>query len=162
MDAQTDRWLASMPEPDTPQHVPAESAPTWEAWVAEGRSIPGIEATLAEALADEPDEFRRAQVAVALGVVGGVGSVAPLIRTLRDDAPPVAMEAAAALGRLGRTEAVEPLCDALDDADVNIRANAATALGRFDDETARGCLDRAGRDPDKFVRAAAEAARQGR
>ncbi len=80
------------------------------------------------------------------------------VGALESDALLVAMESAASLGRLHRTEAVEALCEALRSPDVNVRTNACTALGHFETEPATACLNRGAKDPDGFVRAAAEEA----
>jgi HEAT repeat protein len=155
---QVEKWLKMAPATDAPRNPSVQVAPSWEAWASAGKGIESIEATLIQRMLHDPDAFKRAEGAMALGFVGGDAAAVALVAALKSDVPQVAMEAAGSLGRLHRAEAVEALCGALGNPDVNVRANACTALGNFKTEPARACLNRATKDSDGFVRAAAEEA----
>jgi len=81
------------------------------------------------ALLGDADANVRANAVWALGDIGDVRAVEPLIAALRD--ADVRWCAARALGELGDNRAVEPLIPLLGDADANVRVYAAGALGEI-------------------------------
>lgn len=154
-------WLRARPFQDNQGWVESSATQTfntWDGWVQKGREIPDSEDRLIEILEHDKDPVNRSAAALALGFVGGERSINPLIATLKNDIPMVAMEAAAGLGRLGESEAIEPLSAALKNADANVRANACTALGSLGGEKALATLREAQKDQDPFVKAAAREA----
>ena len=72
----------------------------------------------------------------ALGELGDLRAVKPLIGALSDPSPPVRARAALALGHIGDSRSVRPLMVALGDAEASVRANAALALGLLGDRQA--------------------------
>jgi bilin biosynthesis protein len=154
-------WIRARPFQDKQGWVETPAAKTftpWDEWVRKGKEIPDSEDRLIEMLEHDKEPVTRSATAMALGFVGGQRSVNPLIATLQNDIPLVAMEAAASLGRLGASAAIEPLCAGLKNADANVRANACTALGSLGGEKALAALREAEKDHDPFVRAAAKEA----
>jgi HEAT repeat protein len=101
--------------------------------VAEALAGHPEDATVARALATDPDAGVRAAAVWSLGAIGGRGDAAPLARALKDVDGAVVGDAAASLGRVasrvGMTASFsEPLCAALVDVRPYVRANALTAL----------------------------------
>ena len=82
------------------------------------------------------DSDIRRKGAEALGRLGAVGAVEPLITALQDSNPGVRHAAAEALDRLEDPRAVEPLIRALRDGYGAVRGTAAAALGRLGDSHA--------------------------
>ena len=68
-------------------------------------------------------------LAGALGKIGDVQAVEPLIATLQDSDSNVRSAAAETLGKIGDARAVEPLIATLRDSHSNVRSAAAGALG---------------------------------
>lgn len=99
----------------------------------EGTSPSHLAALLA-VLSTEDAGLRR-HAATALGKLGDVRAVGPLVEVLlRDRDAHVRQHAASALGRLGDVRAVDPLIDALlRDRDAHVREHAATSLGQLGD-----------------------------
>ncbi|MBN1486778.1 MAG: HEAT repeat domain-containing protein [Anaerolineae bacterium] len=85
-------------------------------------------AGLINALSYEKDWHIRQQAAGALGQLGHVQAVLPLIEALRDGYWPVRQSAAAALGMIGDPRAIDPLVAALKQADATLRLAAAESL----------------------------------
>ena len=83
-----------------------------------------------------PDWKVCAAAADALGRLGDVGAVKPLVGALGDDRSEVREAAAEALGRLTARDAVEPLIRAAGDSDWRVRDAAACALGQLGDRAA--------------------------
>lgn len=94
--------------------------------------------------------------AFALGEIGCVKAIAPLIAALEDQQEHVRWGAARALGEIGHISALEPLREALQHGDEGLRACAADALGAMRDPAAAKALTRAlqDRDGDGHVRSA--------
>lgn len=86
---------------------------------------------LIRALRYEKDLKVRLDAAKALGNLGDVRSVEPLIRLLEDPDDDVREEAARALSRLGGERAVAPLIALLEDDNADVQREAASALGRI-------------------------------
>ena len=70
---------------------------------------------LVKALNYEKDEDIRGNAAYALGVIGDVQAVEPLILALKDEHPYVRAYAAQALGMIGDARSVKPLINTLTD-----------------------------------------------
>ena len=70
----------------------------------------------------------RKDAAAALGQLGNVRAVEPLITALRDSSAIVRLAATQALGQLGNVRAVEPLIAVLDDSDRQVQQGAVEAL----------------------------------
>lgn len=85
-----------------------------------------------------PEDYFRANVAIALGKVGSaaVPAVPILAEALSDDADWVRSHAASALGKIGPSakSALPELIAAMKDSDQNVRKNSADALGEIDPE----------------------------
>ncbi len=94
----------------------------------------------------------RVHAARALGRVGEVSAVPPLMEALGDPDPAVRREAAKALGSIKDGRAAEPLITALADSNTNVRHCAAYALGEIKDRRAAGKLLQALGDPEWCVR----------
>jgi HEAT repeat protein len=88
----------------------------------------------------------------ALGKLGDMRAVEPLLAALRDDDAIIRGVAALALGELGDARAVEPLLAALSDNDAYFRGSAAFALGKLSDTRAVEPLLAALGDDDAWVR----------
>lgn len=73
----------------------------------------------------------RSSAAEALGQIGDVRAVEPLVAALRDPEGYVRNRAAWALGQIGDAQAVEPLIAALRDKDWDVRSRAAEALEKI-------------------------------
>ena len=87
-------------------------------------------------LKDEARSVRKF-AAGALGSIGDVRAVEPLIAMLKDDEDYVAcVYAAGALGSIGDTRAVEPLITMLKNEHPSMRGHAAEALGKIGDPRA--------------------------
>jgi HEAT repeat protein len=99
----------------------------------------------------DEDTAVRYHAAEALGLIGDVRAVEPLIATLRDVDDDVRHSAADALGKIGGT-AVEPLLVALRDVDAEVRCRAADALGKIKDVRAVEPLIATLRDTDVGAR----------
>lgn len=100
------------------------------------------------------------EVVSALGEVGGVDAVDPLMGVLgnRDMDAAARRCAAIALGKIGDARAVELLIAALEDEFSNVRQSAAWALGLIRDARAVEPLIAALSDPAQFVRVSEDAA----
>jgi cyclophilin family peptidyl-prolyl cis-trans isomerase/HEAT repeat protein len=90
---------------------------------------------LARLLADEEPRIRR-RAALAIGHVGLVEGVEPLVAALADADPEVRQMAAFALGLIGDRRAREPLIGALVDPSPLVQGSAAEALGLIGDPAA--------------------------
>jgi HEAT repeat protein len=99
----------------------------------------------------------RKDAAQALGQLGDVRAVEPLITALTDGDRTVREAAAQALGQLGDVRAVEPLITALTDSATTVRETAAQALGQLGDVRAVEPLMAALTDGDTTVREVAAA-----
>ncbi|MCD4684978.1 MAG: HEAT repeat domain-containing protein [Anaerolineae bacterium] len=105
---------------------------------------------LLAALSD--DEIVRYNVVEALGKLGDVRAVEPLIVALRDENMDVRRNAAEALGLIGDARAVEPLITALEGEDKWVCSRVAQALGQLGDVRAVKPLIAALHDWDRYVR----------
>jgi HEAT repeat protein len=85
---------------------------------------------LVKALAHREDHIRR-EAAIALGELGDVRAVEPLIAALVEGYAKVRVRAAEVLGQLGDARAVAPLSESLSDEDAGVRGQAAVALRKF-------------------------------
>jgi len=94
----------------------------------------------------------RERAANALGSMGDVRAVQPLINALKDNDRRVRSSAAYALGNIGDIRAEQPLIDALKDNDKWLRESAASALGRIGDAKAVEPLIDTLKDNDEWVR----------
>jgi HEAT repeat protein len=99
---------------------------------------------------DDPEVYFGA--ARALGKLGDVRAVEPLLAALRDEDVEIRGFAASALGGCGDARAVEPLIGALRDDHEAVRRMAASALGRLGDVRAVEPLIDALRDDHELVR----------
>jgi HEAT repeat protein len=70
----------------------------------------------------------RCNAAEALGRIGDVRAVEPLLIALKESITDVRNISAEALGKIGDARAIEPLITALDDNSWNVRSAAARAL----------------------------------
>ena|SRR6266446_6793363 len=86
----------------------------------------------------------RAAAAAALGRIGDLRALKPLVEALKDPDAQPRVAAAAALGRIGDLRARASLVAALEDEVEYVRAAAAQALKAFD--VARGSNDPKGPD----------------
>lgn len=148
-------WLGRVPfgEVDVPTRHSHASPVDYQQWLAAGRQLAGVEAILTTFLATQDRGVDLAQVAYALGWLGGPGSGPALMQALSYESARVRIEAAAALGRIRFNGAVHDLCNLLiHDDDQNVRANAAWALGVIGGTFAQRCLQSSLHDPDSFVR----------
>ncbi|MBL8165553.1 MAG: HEAT repeat domain-containing protein [Anaerolineae bacterium] len=100
------------------------------------------------------DLIMRRSAAVALGQIGEIRAIEPLIDILADSDPGLARLAAESLGKLGST-ALEPLLDSLSNQLSNVRYNAAYALGKLGDVRAIDPLIETLSDIDASVRSSA-------
>ena len=124
-------------------------------WAASGQVEEALP-VLTHALRSRSWDVRWA-AAEALGEMGDLRAVAPLLAALQDEDWRVRWAAAEALGRIGEP-AVEPLLAALQDEDEDVRRAAVEALGKIGDPGAVASLSAALQDKDWRVRqAAAEA-----
>ena len=89
---------------------------------------PAVE-PLIKALKDANSEIRQ-RAANALGFLGDIRAVEPLIEVLNDTTI-IQSNAAGALGKIGDARAVEPLIEILTDEDKTVRLDAAGALGKI-------------------------------
>lgn len=96
--------------------------------------------------------FVRRYAASALGTLGDVRAVEPLLQTLADPSDAVRMGAATALGKIGDARAVEPLLHALADSSFYVRQYTAKALGEIGDGRAVEPLLQTLRDENGDVR----------
>ena len=116
---------------------------------------------LVKILLEHENPEYRAAAAAALGELGDVRALQPLVQALHADVDAgVRAAAAEALGALGNAEAVGPLAQSLGlDTDASVRAVAAAALGVLGDESALEPLAQSlSVDPEPKVRAAAASA----
>jgi HEAT repeat protein len=88
---------------------------------------------LVRVLRGDGDEHVREEAARALGRLGEVAALEPLVAALRDPGDHVREEAAAALGALGDLRADAALRGAVDDRHVMVRRAATEALSRLGD-----------------------------
>ena len=115
---------------------------------------------LISALEDEDRDTQRS-AAKALGEIGDVRAVGPLIAALLKQEKEawvgvmVRSSAAEALGKIGDARAVEPLIHALKDEDDGVRREAAEALGEIGDVRAVESLIQALKDEHVFVQTSA-------
>jgi len=96
----------------------------------------------------------RRKAAIALGRIGDVKAVEPLITALKskDEDQTVRLLATRALGKITDVRAIDPLIEALSDENEEIRMMAAEALGKLGDAQAVEPLVEALQDEDKYVR----------
>ncbi|KKK89777.1 hypothetical protein LCGC14_2729700, partial [marine sediment metagenome] len=87
---------------------------------------------LLKALKYEKSYYVRGEAAKALGNIGGLKVVEPLITSL-NDIDGINYNAIVALGRKGDSRAVEPLIALLDHSNDSVRSEAAKSLGRIGD-----------------------------
>jgi len=114
----------------------------FEAWVSEGKRIPGVGHELAALLRDEDPAVYPPKVVFALGLVGGDESCVMLREVLRHKDPQLRSLAACALGERQSTEAIPDLTRlALLDADENVSMNAALAIAAIGGPEARTALE---------------------
>ncbi|MGB2842281.1 MAG: HEAT repeat domain-containing protein [Halobacteriota archaeon] len=106
---------------------------------------------LIKALQYKSDLEVRINAEKALGDVGDIRAVVPLIQALKDENWRVRSEAARALGKIKGALAVETLVHALEDEDSDVRKRAAAALGNIG-EPAVEPLIHALKDEDSDVR----------
>lgn len=126
---------------------------SFEEWIEVGRDLDGAEAILLTLLESEDPRVDPAQIAYALGCIGGSNSVPALISALGSQDVWVRIESASSLGRLGDRRAVPALCQIVaKDMDRNVRANACHALGLIGDNRAEPYLREALHDKRSFVR----------
>ncbi|MFC1550879.1 HEAT repeat domain-containing protein [Candidatus Neomarinimicrobiota bacterium] len=105
---------------------------------------------LIKALGDDNHKIR-SFAAAALGEIGDIRAVEPLIAALKNDYQ-VDEVAAIALGKIGDVRAVEPLTfAALKDDNEYRRADAAEALGRFSNDAPKALIE-ALNDNDAIIR----------
>lgn len=90
--------------------------------------------------------------AIALGELGDIRGVEPLIKTLNHWNPGMQTCAIIALGELGDTRAVEPIIKLLNNRNDAVRINAINALGKLGDVRAVEPLINALSDKDKDMR----------
>ena len=74
--------------------------------------------------------MNRVDAANALGRIGDIRAVEPLIEALKDEDKEVRMEAADALGLIGDTRAIDPLQQLLED-ESGVRNHAANAIKKI-------------------------------
>jgi HEAT repeat protein len=101
----------------------------------------------------DPDrpEFARINAATALGEIGDMRAVEPLIAALRDEAPAIRLAAAQALGHLKHPRSGEALLTVLNDEIPQIRHSAIWSLGAIGDENAFDALARIATDSDEDI-----------
>jgi HEAT repeat protein len=106
---------------------------------------------LVEALSD-PDDFVRRDVVIALGHLGDVRAVEPLIDRLHTDTDPIVRRRAAiALGSIGDKRAIEPLIVALRDVQSRVPGYAALSLDWLGERWVQPFHERL-REPDRDIR----------
>lgn len=93
----------------------------------------------------------REGAARALGQIGDVQAIDPLVQALQDEEPSVRRIVAEALGKIGDAQAVEPLVRVLADGSCWVRRKAAVALGCIGDPRAVEPLMDALADQDRSV-----------
>jgi len=86
-------------------------------------------------LLDDPESRVRRRAALALGRIGLLEAVEPLVKALDDEEPEVRQMAAFALGLIASPAARPPLLQALSGSDVVLQGRAAEALGLIGDKT---------------------------
>ncbi|HQG93438.1 MAG TPA: HEAT repeat domain-containing protein [Acidobacteriota bacterium] len=118
--------------------------------LAQKRNIAG----LSQALGYQKDSFVRLSAAQALGNLGDISALEPLIKTLGDRDESVRTAAIAALGALGDGRALPPLVAALTGTAWRVRQAAAEALGSLGDPRALAPLIQALDDSEPQVRQA--------
>ena len=92
----------------------------------------------------------------ALGDIGDVRAVEPLIKALRTMCVDVRSKTALALAKIGDARAIEPLIEALKDGSFEVRLRASQSLGRIGDSRAvLPLIQVRDRDHDAHVRGAA-------
>ncbi len=122
--------------------------------LAQKRNIAG----LIRALGYLRDPFVRLSAAQALGNLGDISALEPLIRTLGDRDESVRTGAIAALGILSDGRALPPLVTTLTEPSWRVRQAAAEALGRLGDSRALSPLIQVLDDTEPQVRQAAAGA----
>jgi HEAT repeat protein len=122
----------------------------------EAQFLPGDPVVrLIKTLKYNPSPEDRVTAAQALGEMGDLRAVEPLVVALGDQHLYVRAYAAESLAELGDARAVEPLICALGDEVPFVRAHAAQALGELGDARAVGALLKALTDGDADMRAVA-------
>jgi HEAT repeat protein len=96
----------------------------------------------------------RRSAAIALGRLGDIQAVEPLIKILesKNEDPAVRLLATRAIGKLGDARSISSLIEALKDEDEEIRMMAAEALGIIGDAKAVDPLIAALKDKEEYVR----------
>ena len=92
-------------------------------------------------------EFARINAATALGEIGDMRALEPLIAALRDETPAIRLAAVGALGDLNDPRSVEALLAALDDDIPEVRRSAILALSAIGGEGVFAALARIATDP---------------
>jgi len=114
----------------------------FQAWVSEGKRIPGVGHELAALLRDEDPAAYPPKVVFALGLVGGDESCVMLREVVRHKDPKLRFLAACALGERQSTEAIPDLTRlALLDADESVSRCAASAIAAIGGPEARTALE---------------------
>jgi len=91
----------------------------------------------------DSDALVRVNAIEALGLLGYVDGLSPIIQVLKSDIDPlVRIQAAETLGVLGNVEALSTLVDALNDSHDHVRAYAADSIGRLQAKEALPVLQR--------------------
>lgn len=99
------------------------------------------------------NNWERGLAAGALGKLGDVRVVEPLIAALKDSDKDVRRAATGALGKLGDVRAVEPLLTVLKDNDDYVRGSSVWALGKLGDaRTVEPLIDVVLKDNNSIVR----------
>lgn len=88
------------------------------------------------ALEGKEGKGKASHIAEALGNIGDIRAVPPLIDALKHTVKEVRASAAKALGMLGDTRAVNALAEALNDTDKQVHLKAAHALAKLGDDRA--------------------------
>jgi HEAT repeat protein len=114
----------------------------------------GLTDSILGALRDPEDDVRKAS-AYALGLIGDLRAIQPLVDTLEDTDERVVREAILALGKMQNPGAVEPLIKLLSSSSVSLRTSAVVALGQLADPLSTKALINALHDENTEVRISA-------